>query len=417
MAVTNLARLVTVLETNTVQFDAGFQRATRTLGTFGRSSTDMSRGVGMAKSAIQTLAFQAAGVEGPVGKLGSSLLMFGVGGVYTAAFLAGFVAMRKAMEFFQRDAVATAARVGEFNFDVQRRMWTPLQDATLGVVTARTNLAAAQAGQKGAGTVEDATTSLRFWLGEQNKLVAEQAKSLREAAEWAQQLARTMALLVGSSGFGPASSPLQFIGAPVFGAGGMGIPKGMVRAGAGFLADTAGVAGAPSLRVPANLASAMRPDMLDAFHRTGVPLGPTGGRRFGVSGQDAATAGIFALQGALAGGGIGSLLGGGLGLAGTAIGGPIGGAVGSFIGGQLGKLFGGGPSAQELMLQELRRANETLQQQLKIAEDTKNFRGVVVVRARGFDPTDPDDVDRLIDIVRGADDRRVELTFDRDGAA
>ena len=54
MAVTNLARLVTVLETNTVQFDAGFQRATRTLGTFGRSSTDMSRGVGMAKSAIQT---------------------------------------------------------------------------------------------------------------------------------------------------------------------------------------------------------------------------------------------------------------------------------------------------------------------------------------------------------------------------
>lgn len=165
-----LSRLVVLLETNTAQFDRGFQNASQTVERFGQRAEGGGKGVTMMTKAIETLAFQAAGLEGPVGKLGQGLLMFGVGGLYTTAFLAGFVAMRKAMELWESDATERLERVGALSMKALQSIRTPEEDALVDVLSARTNLKDARAGLAGAGTVPQAERTLKIFEDRLNNI-------------------------------------------------------------------------------------------------------------------------------------------------------------------------------------------------------------------------------------------------------
>src|SRR5689334_16543295 len=106
-----LSRLVVSLETNTANFERGFAAAGTSVERFAARAEGGGRGVTMMERAIETMALQIGGIEGPMGKFGNGLLMFGVGGMYTTAFLGGFVAMRKAMELWEADVTERAERV------------------------------------------------------------------------------------------------------------------------------------------------------------------------------------------------------------------------------------------------------------------------------------------------------------------
>lgn len=373
-----VGRMVVALEMTTVEFQRAIKDADASIARFGKQSENASKGLNMARGAIQTLAFQAAGVEGPIGKLGAALLQFGVGGAFTVAFLAGFVAMRKAMEFWERDATERAERVGALNFDARAGARTPFEDITQKVASARTNLRDARAGLKGAGTVADAQETLNFYLEQQNEMLRENAKLWAGIRATLANI-RADAAVLASSGFSVTAPGL-------WGHGGTGIPAGMVQAGRGLLADTAGLS-VPRTRSDMRITLT---DITNSFANAGVPLGSTSRFR-GLSKDEAIGGGISTLMGLLSGGGAGALFSGGFGLAGTAIGGPIGGAIGGQLGSLLGGLFGGGPSREELMIEELKKINQNLRDQIAIEQDRKRIQdptSINIIASEGVNVAD-----------------------------
>lgn len=179
---TSLARSHRDLGSSLAATDRGFQSTIRNALALGKSTADASRGAGMARSAIQQLASQAAGLNGPLGNLVGSLGAFGVGGAVTTAFLGGFVAMRKGMEWFERDMTERSERIGNLNFDALSQRRTPLETATKLVSDARTNLKDARNGLPGAGRVDDAQATLTFFLGKQREIIQDLANAEREFA-------------------------------------------------------------------------------------------------------------------------------------------------------------------------------------------------------------------------------------------
>jgi hypothetical protein len=81
------AEIVRLTETARRQLGQNFPTAAR-------ASTES---VGRLRSGIQALAFQAAGIEGPIGKFSAALLTFGTGGLVTGVALAGIGAVALAM--------------------------------------------------------------------------------------------------------------------------------------------------------------------------------------------------------------------------------------------------------------------------------------------------------------------------------
>lgn len=368
-----LARLVTYLAADTVQFDTGFAKATQTMGKFGASTVEMNKGLGMAKNAVQTLAFQVAGVEGPIGKLGTSLLMFGVGGAYTTAFLAGFVAMRKAMEFWEKDATERAERVGNLNMTAMQGMRDPRKDALVNVLSARTNLKDAQAGLAGAGSVSDAKATLTYFISKQAEVIAEMAETERT-------FRASIAGMLGGAGV-LASSAISVFGAA---------PTGPL------LANSAGPLGTRGTSMAAIKAG--------LNFKASQLTTTTGSRGFHISGQDAAFAGLGAFEGLLNGGGFGAVGGAAGGLIGNALLPGFGGAIGGFLGSKLGGLFGGG--GEDPAVIELRKQTAILQATLDIERRREISEVTLVNRRSGRDPRD---IDAIRDILRDVGDRKLRL--------
>jgi hypothetical protein len=114
-------------------------RATETgLQRVGLAADGGSRGINKIERALSALAFQAAGIPGPIGSLSTALLQFGIGGTVTLGFVAGFAAMTLAMRAFGRAAEEEQERVGELLASVERLTRAPGADALVQRLSLRT---------------------------------------------------------------------------------------------------------------------------------------------------------------------------------------------------------------------------------------------------------------------------------------
>ncbi len=112
-----------------------------------RNGTKASVGIARVRNAMATLALQATGMQGPLGSVASSLLMFSAGSATVIGIAAGLALIRKAYQ----DLVAPIEAAQKAADDAQRRLAGTLRDQDQGanpVRFASEQLAAAEAEQR-----------------------------------------------------------------------------------------------------------------------------------------------------------------------------------------------------------------------------------------------------------------------------
>jgi len=119
------------------------QRAEKVGGGFtalGGAAEGGTHGLRKMEQGIQALAAQAAGVEGPIGKVLEGALAFGVGGVAVAGFAAGFLVMRAALDKLGESAKEADDRLLSLRQEAEKLSRTPLMNAVATQKTTQNDL-------------------------------------------------------------------------------------------------------------------------------------------------------------------------------------------------------------------------------------------------------------------------------------
>lgn len=411
----NAGRLTVLLEATTVDFTRGMAQAEGTVNRFNTHVTGSGRGLAIMETGLRRLGFEAVGLKGPLGKVAEGLALFGGGSTLVLGVAAGLGAIALAMKLMGQEAEETQKRV--------EGLIKMARGGGFGAETAQKPLEA-QLGQlqidldeKVNGRFDLFTktwTMVPKLVGDARSKVELEAQGIIAALQAIQEQANETALaMIAGMGGGAAAVIAQRTARTSrlldFAKGGAGV--------GGSLLGQETFSGAAAARGIDFLTGMKRSPLTDARLRR-IQLGAEdrpGTKPPGMSTADwlgVAGGGIQLLNAAAGGGGnrAGNFLMGAGGAIGSIPGGQLaGGIVG--LGGALVNVLGGlfGHKGEDPAVIELRKANATLQQQLKIAQDEKNFRGVIVVKAGTFDENDPDAIDRLVSAIRNADDRRIEL--------
>lgn len=138
-----VGRMLVTLEAQTAAFSARMAAAGQQINRFGGTAMSARRGVSQMQFGLQALAFQAAGIPGPVGRAVSAIGMLGAGSFTTLAVVAGIGAIALAYKLAAKEAndlIVSTERLNTSYRDIvaggrplvllQNRIQTALQQQT-----------------------------------------------------------------------------------------------------------------------------------------------------------------------------------------------------------------------------------------------------------------------------------------------
>lgn len=385
------------------------------LNRLGLAAEGGTRGINKIERALSTMAFQAAGIPGPMGQLSTTLLQFGIGGPVTLAFVAGFAAMSVAMKTLGLAAEESEERIGKLLEEAQKLGRAPDADLLVQQLGLQTtiNLSRKALGPNATRSDVQALGFASGMLDEGRRGVIAARLATAEAGlitvtnELTLVRQAQVSMASGGTRGGITATDWVRLGIPGLAGGMQGRfsdtgPGPFARFGA-FAPRVAGTG-------PDNfLGNAFARDLaqvdtsLPAEFWAKVPH-PGLARGLGV-----AAGGLGMLAGVAGRGNAGgSFLQGAGGLLGSIPGGQVAGGVVGILGGIV-SLFGHKESAEEKQLKELEKVNASLREQLEFARREELRQLTIRVRPGALE--DPRSVDALARLQRDAKDRKVTVDF------